>query len=251
MGGSRRAKDGAEETDVVEKNLRMFLNVARCLRPDQRMIHLGSGAEYARGHYQPKMPETYFDSFVPADHYGYSKYAISKQIENMPNVLCLRVFGIYGQYEDYRFKFISNAIVKNLLGMPITIVQNTIYDYLYMPDFVQLVQIIIGRDRWPYRHMNITPEVPVDLLTLARCINEASEFPSEINVLISGWKEPYSGSNQRLLDVVGSFQFTSPSNAIRELAAYYRREIGNLDVETVKADPYLRRSLENGSRNAS
>jgi len=30
------------------------------------------------------------------------------------NMYCLRLFGIFGKYEDYKFKFILNTIVINL-----------------------------------------------------------------------------------------------------------------------------------------
>ncbi|MBU0762690.1 MAG: NAD-dependent epimerase/dehydratase family protein, partial [Candidatus Altiarchaeota archaeon] len=115
VGGSRKTGYDIGKTDVASTNLGMFHNLAKCIKDDMLMIHLGSGAEYSRPHWKPKMPETYFGSHVPEDPYGHSKYLMSKEVEKAENIICLRIFGLYGKYEDYTFKFISNAIVKNLL----------------------------------------------------------------------------------------------------------------------------------------
>ena len=110
VGGTRKTAYDKGKTDVVAKNLRMFFNIARCLGK-ARMVHLGSGAEYGREHCKPRVKEEFFDAHVPEDAYGFSKYVCSKYIEKADNLVCLRPFGVFGRYEDYSFKFISNAIV--------------------------------------------------------------------------------------------------------------------------------------------
>jgi len=238
VGGSRLTGYDAGQTDVVEQNLRMFLNVARCIQPHQRLIYLGSGAEYDRAHSIPQMSEEYFDLRVPADGYGFAKYAISKYIAQHDNMLCLRIFGLYGPNEDYRYKFISNAIVKALMGLPVTIAQNVMFDYLYIGDFVRLIEILLDR-HWPYRHMNITPSQSIDLLSLARMVNEITGNPAGIKVLNPGWNSEYTGNNNRLMEVVGPFAFTSYPEGICALTAYYRSIWDSLDLDIVRADPYL------------
>ena len=242
-GGASRNNFDEGKIDVVDKNLRMFFNLARCLRSDQRLIHLGSGAEYDRRHYHAKMPETYFDSHVPADAYGFAKYTISQFIAQRDNMLCLRIFGLYGQGEDYRYKFISNAIVKGLLGLPITISQNVIFDYLFIDDFVALIEKILASD-WPYRHMNITPTQSTDIVSLAQLANEATDNKNGITVLRQGLNTEYTGDNRRLLEVVGPYDFTSYSAGIGKLTEYYRYVLADLDLETVRDDPYLAKCLD-------
>ena len=237
-GGRRTTNYDDSRTDVVEQNLRMFFNLFRCLREEQKMIHFGSGAEYDRNRMPPKVKETFFDQCVPADSYGFSKTIISKIVSQTHNIVCLRVFGAYGQDDDYCYKFISNAIVKALLGLPITIAQNVVFDYLYIADFVRLVEILLDCD-WPYRHMNITPTQSIDLVSLAQIINEVTGNKAGITVLNPGWNTEYTGDNQRLLEVVGSFDFTSYYEGIRELAAYYQSVWDSLDLDVVRADPYL------------
>lgn len=238
VGGSRLTSYDAGSADVVEQNLRMFFNVARCIKPHQRLIYLGSGAEYDRTHYQSKMAEAYFDSHVPADAYGFAKYTIAKYIAHHENMLNLRIFGLYGPHEDYRYKFISNAVIKGLLGIPVTLAQNAVFDYLYVNDFVDLVERLIQVE-WPYRHMNITPTQSIDLLSLAHLANEATGNAAGIKVLNPGWNVEYTGDNSKLLEVVGPFSFTSHREGIRNLTTYYRSIWDSLDLDTVRADPYI------------
>jgi GDP-L-fucose synthase len=237
-GGSRKTNYDPGSTDMVEKNLRMFFNLERCLTPNMRMIHLGSGAEYDRRHWRRKMPETFFDRHVPSDCYGYAKYLISKYIGLRDDIVCLRLFGVFGKYEDYRFKFISNAIMKNLLHMPIIINQNVVFDYLYIDDFVNIVEFFI-RQIPLYNYYNITPTLSIDLITIAEIINTISDYKSNIIVLHEGLNSEYSGDNSRLLAEYSSISFKEYQVAIEELLFYYRSILPTIDKATIRSDPYL------------
>lgn len=236
--GTRKTANDLSSGDVAAVNLRMFFNLLRALPPDARLLHLGSGAEYDHRAYRPKMPEAFFDTSVPQDPYGFSKYVISKYAANALNVTVLRIFGIFGKYEDYTFKFISNAIVRNLLGLPIVINQNVVFDYLYIADFVRLLELFV--DRQPaHKHYNITPASSIDLVSLASLVNAAGGRPSEVRVLNPGWNREYSGDNSRLVKEF-PFVFTPYAAAVKELYGYYSRELDKLDTAAVRADLYLK-----------
>ncbi len=61
------------------------------------MYYFGSGGEYDRQNYIPKMSEQFFDKFIPNDTYGFSKYIMSKAVNNSNNIYDLRVFGVFGK----------------------------------------------------------------------------------------------------------------------------------------------------------
>lgn len=239
VGGSRVSNYDTNSFDIVEKNLRMFLNLERLLPASAKMFHFGSGAEYSKEFYQSKMDERYFDTHVPSDAYGFAKYAISKYISSKNNIVCFRIFGLYGKYEDYRFKFISNAIVKNLLHLPILINQNVIFDYLYIEDFNKIIEHFI--EYTPrHRHYNISPTNSIDLLAIANLINKTSDFISEIRILNKGMNREYSGNNNLLQAELKNFDFTSYEQGIRKLYAYYKSIVSELDCETIRNDPYIK-----------
>lgn len=244
VGGTRKTAYDSGAAGVASSNIRMFMNLARSLPAGARMISMGTGAEYDHRAYAPKMAEEYFDSSVPADPYGFSKYVVSKFIERAENVACLRIFGLFGRYEDYTFKFISNAIVKSLLGLPITINQNVVFDYLYIADFMRIVEAFV--DRAPaHRHYNATPTESIDLLSLANLVNSAGGGRSEIRVLNPGLNREYTGSNARLVAELPGFRFTPYAEAVKELYEYYRTNLERLDTAAVKADPYIKNCRTN------
>jgi GDP-L-fucose synthase len=239
IGGSRKTGYDRGATDVAGNNLRMFFNLRRAMPPGVKLISMGSGAEYDLRNYRSKMKEDYFDVNVPADPYGFSKYVISKYASLSDNVFCLRIFGLFGRYEDYTYKFISNAIVKNLLGLPIVINRNVRFDYLFMDDFCSLVSRFM--ELAPrYQHYNITPSESIDLLTIAGLINRVSASPSEIKILNPGMGREYTGSNERLLGELKGVDFTTYERAISTLYEYYSSRLGELDIETVRRDPFLK-----------
>lgn len=244
-GGSRKTGYDAGKTDIVSKNLRMFFNLERALKPGMRMLVLGSGAEYDKRRSLSKIPEDTFGVQVPADDYGYAKYAISKYVSKAENITCLRIFGLYGKYEDYSYKFISNAIVKNLLGLPIVINQNVKFDYLWIEDFCGIVERFLEM-KPAHAHYNITPTESVDLVSLAEMINSAAKSKSEIKTLNPGRNAEYTGSNRRLLGELGGFNFTSYADGVKRLYDHYAPRLNELDLQTVKCDPYIKMCRTSG-----
>ena len=226
--------------EVCENNLRMFFNLQKQMTPSMKLINFGSGSEYGRSYWHKKMPEEYFDEHIPEDSHSYSKYLVSKYIRdiNSEQLTSLRVFGIFGKYEDYRYKFIANAIVKSLLGMPIVINQNVVYDYLYINDLYKIVEYFIHNDTVE-RIFNVTPTESVDLVTIANSINELSGNTTEIQVLNQGIGVEYSGDNKKLLSEMGDFQFIPLKVAIAELYEYYKAIKDDLDIDAVRQDLYL------------
>src|SRR5579864_4271644 len=55
--------------DMLDRNCRMFFNLARNYGLFGKMIHFGSGPEYDRTNLPPRVREDYFDTRVPTDPY--------------------------------------------------------------------------------------------------------------------------------------------------------------------------------------
>ena len=101
----------AAPPNLLDRNCRMFFNLARNAGRFGKMIHFGSGAEYERSDLPPRVREDYFDTRVPADAYGFSKYICAKYIERSEQIVDLRLFGVFGPYEDYTVRFTSRTHV--------------------------------------------------------------------------------------------------------------------------------------------
>ena len=234
-GGGRNTM---EMRDVIGMNLRMFFNIVKHADKVEKIIHFGSGAEYGKHKAIVLAHEEESDTALPLDDYGFYKAVCSRYIQSLAgNVLNLRIFGCYGKYEDYRFKFISNAIVKNLIGLPITIRQNVYFDYIYIDDLMEMVVWAIENET-RYHVYNMSKGEKVDLVSLAEVVNRVSARPSEILLENKGLNLEYTSSNQRILEEV-PLVFTSHDKAISSLYEYYAENVRSLDIETVKRDEYI------------
>ena len=235
-GGGR---DTTDMKSVTEYNLRIFFNIAKHEKNLKKIISFGSGAEY--GKHKPIIEakeEDYWEAF-PLEEYGFYKSITSHYIERSQNIVQLRIFGAYGEYENYRYKFISNAIVKNLFHLPITINKNVYFDYIYSEDLVKIVDFFIHNDA-KEKIYNITTGRKIDLITLAQCVNDVSDFHSDIRVINEGLNNEYTSNNERLLKELGDFQFTSHKNAIAKMRCYFQKNVENLDTQLIKEDLYLK-----------
>lgn len=234
VGGSRKSTT----QNVLDKNLRMFFNLDRCEKYFEKLILLGSGAEYDKINMLPRVKEEDFGRFIPADDYGFSKYIMSKCIEHSEKMINLRMFGVFGRYEAYEYRFISNSIVKNLLRLPIVIRQNVFFDYVYINDCVRIIEWFI-ENKADHRFYNLSCGGAVALYTLAAKINEAAKFKSPVNIINEGLNTEYSADNSRLQIQIPGLAFTPLDVSIPELYEYYESIIGSVDTNKVIRDPYF------------
>ncbi len=216
--------------DALDGNLRMFFNLERCHSLYGKLIYFGSGAEYARDHYIPGMAESYFGIHVPMDAYGFSKYIMAKTCESSRNIYELCLFGVYGKYEEWERRFISNAICRVLKGKDITIRQNVYFDYLWVEDLVQIVRWFIEGEPL-HRRYNVCRGQKADLYSLAVTVREILCADCDIIVAKEGWKPEYTGDNNRLLEEMGGFRFTALAESIRLLCDYYRANEDRIEEE--------------------
>ena len=205
---------------VLENNLRMFFNLARAQDHYGKMIFFGSGAEFGRENWQPKMKEDYFDQHVPVDPYGYSKYLMTLCARSSRNIYNLRLFGVFGEYDDWRTRFISNACCHAAFGLPIRIDQNRSMDFLYIHDLIRIIHGFIKA--WPSKKdYNVCSGQSLDLKTIAERIVEMSGQDLAIHIKNPGSGMEYSGDNSALLAEMPNLRLTPFTTALKELYGWY------------------------------
>lgn len=218
-----------DSTNELYNNTRMFFNIVRNSDYFGKMIFLSSGAVYDMRHYVPKMKESYFDTHVPIDQLGLSKYIIAKYIELANNIVELRIFGIFGKYEDYAIRFISNAICKALYDMPITLRQNCRFDYLYIDDLMPILEYFI-HNKPAYKCYNVTPTKSVELKKCTEIVRGISGKDIPILVDQDGMGIEYTGDNARLRNEIPDLSFTPIETAIYKLYGWYEQNVSHIDT---------------------
>jgi GDP-L-fucose synthase len=230
--GHRNAPDPTRQLFI---NTRMFFNLMRHADRFGTMIFLGSGAVYDVRRPMAKIDEGYFDTNVPADEHGFSKYLIAKYAEKVDNLVKLRLFGIFGKYEDYTIRFISNAICKALYDLPITLRQNRRFDYLYVDDLGTVVEHFL-HNRGAYTAYNVTPDAADELLAIAELVRARSGKDLPIVVGQDELGPEYSGSNARLRAEIPHLSLTPLAEAIDRLYAWYEANLHLVDRERLLVD---------------
>ena len=209
-----------DPSKVLENNLKMFFNVTRCKDYFGKMIYFGSGAEFSREHWLAKMPENYFDTHVPADQYGYSKYIMTKYTQLNSNIFNLRLFGLFGKYDDWRTRLIPNVCYFTVMNLPIKIVQNRRQDFLYINDLARIVKWFI--DNKPQKNIyNVCTGKAIDFKTIAEKIIKISDKKLPIKIKTKGWGREYGGDNTLFLNELKGFKFTPIDVSLKYLYDWY------------------------------
>ncbi|MFH1899664.1 MAG: NAD-dependent epimerase/dehydratase family protein [Patescibacteria group bacterium] len=219
VGGSRKEEFVG---DALSQNLRIFFNVINNRKHFRKMICFGSGAEYDKSEPIINVKESDFGTKIPTDDYGLFKYICSKYVESLNNdkIYYLRIFGLYGKHEDYRYRFISNAICRNITGLPITIGQNVYFDYLNIDDFIKIVDYFITH-KSKHKFFNIGTGAKIDILSLAKKINTVAIEKSKIIIKKKGLNNEYTCDNSRLIKEIKCLSFKSHDDGISELYEWY------------------------------
>lgn len=226
--------------NIVEDTIRMFVNIIANSKDVKRIVYFGSGAEYAKDRNLVKVKESEGGKYIPVDSYGFSKYVCHEITKKDRKFINLRLFGVFGPHEDYKDKFISNSIVKNLLGIPIKIKQDVVFDYLYINDLVKILEYFIKGEP-QFSSYNITPTESIKLSKIVEIINNI-EARSKVKLVNRGLNYEYTGDNSRLLQFIPSFKFTAYEKSIRDLYFFYKKNLSEVDVSAVLKDEYLKLS---------
>jgi len=225
---------------VNEYNLKIFFNLINYKKKSTKLINLGSGSEYSRNNWIKKMKENYFGLFIPNDSHSFSKYIQSNYIENSKdnNLYHLRLFGIFGKFEDYRYKFISNTIAKAIHSMPIVINQNCIYDYIYIDDFIKILELFIKKNP-PQKIFNVTPTNSIDLISITKIILDILKIDLKIKILKDGYGREYTGNNSALLKTFPKIKFTPYDKSISLLIYHIKKNKSKINLKVLKDDKFL------------
>lgn len=224
-----RVGSNKDATKELDKNLRMFFNFERYQSYYGKMLYFGSGAEFDKRDNISMINEDSSGNGIPETDYGFYKYIINQTIKNSENIYNLRVFGLFGKYENWRRTFISGACCKALKNTPITMRQNVYFDYMYIDDFCKIIKWFIDHDA-KYKTYNITTGKKIDLISIAEIVKKISKKDIPIYICKEGLASEYSASNQQLLNEIHSLTFTPMEDAIQDLYNWYCNNEDDIDI---------------------
>ncbi len=225
-------RNASPRADLLKNNLTMFFNLLENKHKVKKMIFLGSGAEYDKTRDLINVKEEEFGKFIPSDDYGFYKYICSKIIENSENIIGLKIFGIFGKYEDYSTRFISNIICRNLYSLPIEINQNRKMSYIYIDDFCKIIEYFIN-NKSKEKLYNVGGG-RYELLYLAEKIKDFSNDNFDILMKKEGLDKEYTCDDSLLKgELNGKINFTKIENSLKEVYDWYKLNREQINKEAL------------------
>ena len=224
--GIDKTKDGNR---ILDYNLRIFLNFAKNAEFYGKMFYTGSGAEYDKRYPIVDVTETDLSNTIPTDTYGLMKYTIAQIIENSDNIYNFRLFGIFGKYEYYPLKFISNVCCKAIKGLPLTMRKNVYFDYLWVEDFCRMLEWFLQHEP-KYHTYNMVSGEKISLKEICDVVLHISQKDLPVYVCQEGLANEYTASNNRYMEECPNFVYTPMEKAIEELYLWYAKQEQTIDI---------------------
>lgn len=209
-------------------SLKMFENIARCNKLYSKMIFIGSGAEYDKRRSLVRVREEQFGELIPADPYGFYKYSCSKIIARIPNIINLRAFAVFGKYEDYETRFISNTICRSLFNLPVVINQDVKFDYFSVDDLMRVIEYFLEHES-KQQFYNVGKGGGVSLTAIVKKIEKLSGKKLEVTIKSLGMNKEYTCDNSRLLADFPEMVFKPFDEALLDLYNWYVQHKDSID----------------------
>lgn len=235
--GHRAVQDPSRQ---LWSNLRMFFNIERNRDRFGRLVFLSSGAVYDSRESLVRVAENRLGASVPEDEHGLSKYAIARFLEasgshSRPPIVELRLFGVFGRYEDYGIRFISNAICRALCDLPITLRQDRRFSYLFIDDLMPVVDWALAGQPEHVAY-NVNPDWTDSLRALGMLVSARSGNGVPILVGDHGYGKEYTADNSRLRRELPHMTFTPPDVAVDRLFSWYSDRLSEIDRKRLEID---------------
>lgn len=201
------------QENMFEDSLRIFMNLYECRDMYDKMIYLGSGAEYDKTMDISNISETECFRSIPKDSYGFAKYVINHISCKSKNIHNLCVFGCYGP-GDHSSKFITHCIQCCIGNKPITIRRDCRFNYIHVYDLARIM-IWLGQNTPQHFMYNATADRHFYLSEIANKVKKIMNSEQPVVILEDGFNHEYTGSNSRLINEMGSYSFISLDDGIK------------------------------------
>lgn len=214
-------------------DMQMFLNLEKISPLVNKIIYFGSGAEFDKRFDISNVRETDYGKSIPVTEYGLAKYTMNKVVQNSRNIYNLRLFGIFGKYELWQIKFLSNLCCKAVFDLPLTVRKDCRFNFLYIEDLIGIVEWFINHDP-AFHDYNICHDKSYLLSDFAKMVVKASGKKLNIQMLSTERNLDYTADNARLRAEIKDLHITPIIKALADLYRYYSDNKAKIDYETLK-----------------
>lgn len=217
--------------EELESNLRMYFALAAQCDKFEKMVYLGSGAEYDKSRPIVNIKEEQFGESIPKNKYGFGKFIMNQHCRNSKNIYNLRMFGTLNKYERYTKNVVCNLCAKAVMGLPFTLRQDVRFSWVDIEDVAKATRFIFENEV-RYHDYNISLEKSYLLSDIASMINDIGGDNATIAFENIGLNLEYTCSTERFVNEYPSV-FKSFEMSISEIFNYLMENKDSINIEAI------------------
>lgn len=177
--------------EELESNLRMYFALASQSEKFEKMVYLGSGAEYDKTRPIVNIKEEQFGESIPKNKYGLGKYIMNQHCRSSKNIYNLRMFGTLNSYERYTKNVVCNLCAKAVMGLPLALKRDVLFSWVDIRDVAQAIKYLFEHE--VNRHdYNIALPIPYKLSDITEIIRDISGLKEYVKFEQEGFNNDYS-----------------------------------------------------------
>jgi GDP-L-fucose synthase len=185
--------------EELESNLRMYFALASQSEKFEKMVYLGSGAEYDKSRPIVNIKEEQFGESIPKNKYGLGKYIMNQHCRSSKNIYNLRMFGTLNPYERYTKNVVCNLCAKAVMGLPLTLKRDVVFSWVDIRDVAQAIKYLFEHE--VSRHdYNIALSKPYKLSEIAGIIQDLSGLKQPVCFENEGLSNEYTCDTRYLIE---------------------------------------------------
>lgn len=217
--------------EELESNLRMYFALASQSEKFEKMVYLGSGAEYDKSRPIININEEQFGESIPKTKYGLGKFIMNQHCRNSKNIYNLRMFGTLDPYERYTKNVVCNLCAKAVMGMPLTLKRDVKFSWIDIMDVAKAIKYLFENE--VARHdFNIALPNSYFLSEIAVIIKDVVPSNSAIRFEQDGVNKEYTCSI-REFEKCFPIEMTSIHNSIIRIVDHMKKIKDSIMLESI------------------
>lgn len=217
--------------EELESNLRMYFALASQSDKFEKMVYLGSGAEYDKSRPIVNIKEEQFGESIPKNKYGLGKYIMNQHCRSSKNIYNLRMFGTLNPYERYTKNVVCNLCAKAVMGLPLTLRQDVKFSWIDIRDVAEAIKYLFEHE--VKRHdYNVALSQTYTLSEIANMVFGLTGQKLQVKFEKVGFNTEYTCSTGRF-DNEFDFERADIMKSIREIYNYLSNNREYIDIETI------------------
>ncbi len=177
--------------EELESNLRMYYSLAKMSDKFEKMVYLGSGAEYDKTREIVNFSEDCFGEQIPKGKYGLGKYIMNTHCRVSRNIYNLRMFGTLNPYERYTKNVVCNLCVKAVMSLPLSLKQDVRFSWVDITDVAKAIKYLFEHNVTRHDY-NIALSQSYKLSEIATLIIGLNQTQLELCIENEGLNKEYS-----------------------------------------------------------